>query len=64
MLMLERVKVCLFSLVIFALLIIVNIASGIDVDVAICTTSYPWAQDSLRKATPTRRPVDGARHSG
>jgi len=40
MLMLKRVVVCLCSLVIFALLVSVNIASGIDV--AICTVSYPW----------------------
>jgi len=43
MLMLKRVVVCLCSLVIFALLVSVNIASGIDV--AICTVSYPWPQD-------------------
>ncbi len=50
MLLLKRVKVCLCSLVIFALLISVNIASGKNiVDVAICTFSYPWAQNLYDK---------------
>ena len=38
-------KVCLYSLVIFALLISANIASGADVDVAICTIVYPFGTD-------------------
>ena len=43
--MLKRVNVCLCSLVILALLISANIASGADVDVAICTIVYPFGTD-------------------